>query len=359
MKTPLFAQHVALGARMAPFGAWDMPIQYSGIIEEHLHTRASAGLFDICHMGELMVEGATARAELDRLITCDIAALPPGRCRYGFLLNDNGGVIDDCITYCFADARFMVVVNSATAQADAHWISARLSPATRMTDVSAQTGKLDLQGPLTRAVLQPFVPADFATLKYFHFIETAFNGVPVILSRTGYTGEYGYEIYVAAEQVAAIWECLLADPRVKPVGLGARDTLRLECALPLYGHELNEARTPVSAGLLFALRMSKAFIGKAAVERDLEFGTAEVLVGLRLSGRQTARNGQRLKFQGADAGEVTSGSYAPSLGHAIALAYVPSACKAVGTALRIDTGRKDLEAVVCATPFYTAGTARQ
>ncbi|NLF37866.1 glycine cleavage system aminomethyltransferase GcvT [bacterium] len=368
MRTPLYDRHLALNARIAPFGNWDMPIQYSGIIDEHLHTRQQAGLFDTCHMGEFHIEGPAALGDIERLVTCPLATLPVGRCRYGFLLNETGGVIDDCITYRLGEQEFYIVVNAGTTARDRAWITAHLSPATRFTDESERTGKLDLQGPRSREALQPLCDADLAPLKYFRFVKTRVLGVPALVSRTGYTGEYGFEIFLPVAHTARLWDELLKNPLVKPCGLGARDTLRLECALPLYGHELGEQRTPVASGMTFAINTDNCFIGAAAVWAELQHGPEEQLVGLKLDGRQSARAGQPVRQAvngiSADAprdasGEITSGSFAPSLGYSIALAYVPAAWAAEGTALVVDTGRKALPAVVCPLPFYTQGTARK
>jgi len=344
---------------MAPFGGWSMPIQYAGIIDEHTHTRNAVSIFDTCHMGEFIIKGPDAARDLDRLVTCDIASLPAGRCRYGFLLNEQGCVLDDTITYRIASHEFMMVVNAGTTLRDAAWIAGRCSPGTYFEDISACTGKLDLQGPLAGDVLQPHVAGDLNTLKYFSFFKTTIAGADVLISRTGYTGEYGFELYIAAAQVAWLWELLAKDARVKPAGLGARDTLRLECGLPLYGHELSEERTPARAGLDFAMALGKEFIGKAALIESRDRPATQMLCGLTLAGRQSPRAGQAVTRSGAPAGVITSGSFAPSLGHAVALAYLAPVCAEQGTHVQIETGRAPLDATVCALPFYTKGTARR
>jgi aminomethyltransferase len=354
----LFDEHVRLSARVAPFGGWDMPIQYRGIVEEHLHTRQAASVFDTCHMGEFMVCGADAAQALDRLVTCDVATLSVGRCRYGFLLNDAGGVLDDLIVYRLAQDEFMLVVNAGTTASDREWIKARVPADVTLDDVSEQIGKIDLQGPRSLDALQSHCNIDLRSLKYFGFSRANVLGTPAIISRTGYTGEYGFEVYIASDAVANLWRTLLADANVLPAGLGARDTLRLEMGLPLYGHELSTARTPAGAGLDFALAMHKEFIGAPAVAAELAAGPRERLVGLLLTGRQSARAEQALVYQGAPVGSVTSGSFAPSVGAAVALAYIATAHVAPGTAVHIDTGRKLLDARVVPLPFYTRGTAR-
>ena len=287
--TPLHDQHTALGARMAPFGGWIMPIQYTGIIEEHLHTRHAAGLFDICHMGEFKVKGPRAAEDLDALITARIATLKPGRCRYGFLLNESGCVLDDLITYRLADDEFMLVVNAGTAESDKAWIEARLSAGTYFEDMSAGMAKLDLQGPQAGDVLRQVTDTHLELMKYFSFVKGVVCGCEVLISRTGYTGEFGFELYAASSDAVYLWQKLLTDNRVRPVGLGARDTLRLEAGLPLYGHELGTQRTPAGTPFSFAMDMSKPFTGRDAVAQELERGPAQKLAGIVFPGRQSAR----------------------------------------------------------------------
>ena len=356
--TPLHDQHVALGARMAPFGGWIMPIQYSGIVEEHLHTRQAAGLFDICHMGEFKVKGPRAAKDLDAVITAPVGTLKPGRCRYGFLLDESGGVLDDLITYRLADDEFMLVVNAGTAGNDKAWIEARLSPGTCLEDLSVGTAKLDLQGPRAGDVLRQVTDTPLELMKYFSFVKGVVCGCEVLISRTGYTGEYGFELYAASSSAVYMWQKLLTDNRVRPIGLGARDTLRLEAGLPLYGHELGPRRTPAGTPFSFAMDMGKQFTGRDAVAREIERGPAQTLAGLILPGRQSARHGQRVLADGP-VGEITSGSFAPSLGYAVAFAYLNASAAAPGTRLTVDTGRKTLDATVGTLPFYTAGTARR
>jgi aminomethyltransferase len=358
LKTPLFDEHGARGARMAPFGGWDMPIQYTSIIDEHVHTRTAVAVFDTCHMGEFRVRGAAAAQALDRLITCPIASLAVGRCRYGFLLEESGGVLDDLITYRISDDEFMIVVNAGTMPGDFAWFAEHMPTTVTLDNESFETGKLDLQGPLAADVLQPLTAGDLRTLKYFGFMKTTVCGVPALVSRTGYTGEYGFEIYVPIEQTRMLWRALLDDARVKPAGLGARDTLRLEIGLPLYGHELGLTRTPAGAGMGFAIDLTKDFIGKAAVQADMQAGPREQLVGLQLTGRQSARAEQAVMVNDTRVGVVTSGSFAPSVGTAVALAYVAKEHMQVGTQMQIDTGRARLDGRVVTLPFYAGGTAR-
>lgn len=357
--TPLHAEHLALGARMAPFSGWDMPIQYAGILAEHQHTRTVASLFDICHMGEFEVEGPQAEADLERLLTLRVSTIREGQCRYGYLLNETGGVLDDLTCYRRGPDRFFLVVNAGTRERDAEWIRARCSPDTRFEDVSDRLAKLDVQGPESRAAMEVALGVSVPELKYFGFAEVDWDGMPCLISRTGYTGEWGYELYFPADQAVRIWRKLLAPGVIKPAGLGARDTLRLEVAYTLYGHELTEAHTPVSAAGASFMDLQKEFIGKSAVERDLAAGVPYKLAGLHMGGKRAARAHDVVFFENERVGEVTSGSLAPSLGVAVALAYVRADLTSVGQALEIEVHGKRLPVTVVDRPFYTQGTARK
>ncbi|HMO52478.1 MAG TPA: glycine cleavage system aminomethyltransferase GcvT [Kiritimatiellia bacterium] len=358
MKTPLYENHVALGARMAPFGGWDMPIQYEGILAEHEATRKTCGLFDICHMGEFELRGPTAEADLERLLTQSIASIAVGQCKYGFLLNDEGGVLDDLTCYRLANDHFMLVVNAATCAADASWISARLSRETEFHDISSWTGKLDIQGPTSRTALEDALEMPLPDLKYFHFARIPALGHSCLLSRTGYTGEWGYEIYLPMEATQALWELLLGKGAMKPIGLGARDTLRLEVGYPLYGHELSVERTPVAAFGKNFISLEKDFIGRPAVEHELRKGAAERLVGLNLTTKRAARAGDPIMLDDRQVGVVTSGSLAPSLGHAVAIAYVAREVAESPAPLEIAVKGGRLSATITPLPFYRQGTVR-
>ena len=358
MKTPLFDTHVALGARMAPFGGWDMPIQYEGILAEHAWTRTRAAIFDTCHMGELEVSGPTAEADLDRLVTQNIRGLKDGQCRYGYLLNEQGGVIDDLTVYKWSNDRFWVIVNAGTREGDADWIRARVSPTTRFEDLTLKTAKLDVQGPTCRADLEAALGAKLPDLKYFWFAEADLLGVRCVVSRTGYTGEWGYEIYFPRTETVRFWNAITATGSIKPAGLGARDTLRHEVGYPLYGHELTDTMTPVGAARGAFIQKDKDFIGKGAVVRDLEKGCARYLVGLALASKRAARGHDKVFLGEREVGMVASGAIAPSLGYAVAMAYVDANLTDEGTELEIDVHGKRLPARVVKLPFYTKGTAR-
>ncbi|NJD90201.1 MAG: glycine cleavage system aminomethyltransferase GcvT, partial [Geobacter sp.] len=274
-KTPLNDAHRALGALMAPFGGWDMPIQYEGIIAEHRACREKAALFDICHMGEFIFEGDLIRDGLENVFTFSVTGIPVGRSRYGFLLNEKGGIIDDLIIFRMAENKVMIVVNAATAPNDFSVIQSRLTGG-KLENITATTGKLDLQGPLAREVMLRFFEPAACNLPYFKFTTTAILGVEAIVSRTGYTGELGFEIFLPAAKVAELWELLLSDDRVKPAGLGSRDLLRLEVGYSLYGSDLSETITPLEAGLEVFVNFNKEFIGKEALLKQKAEGLPRI-----------------------------------------------------------------------------------
>ena len=352
LRTPLTAWHEAHGAKMAPFAGWLMPIQYEGILAEHIHTRTHAGLFDICHMGEFRVEGPGEA--LAGAVSHNLATLAVGRCRYGFILNEQGGVLDDCIIYRLEDAVWVIVVNAACAAGDFATLRARLPQSVHMEDISARIAKLDLQGPEAVDVLEAVTGTTFRHLPYFGFTSVTWNNSTLWVSRTGYTGELGFELYIAADMAETLWESLLKDARVKPVGLGARDTLRLEAGLPLYGQDLDTNHTPAEAGMGRMLTSEASYVGKAHAQ-----DVREVLVPLTIAGRRAARHNDVLALpDGTQVGHVTSGSFAPSLGHVVALAWVDKA-HAEATDFVVRAARSELAATRCDLPFYKDGTARK
>lgn len=343
---------------MVPFGGWEMPVQYEGIIAEHEHTRQVASLFDICHMGEFELSGPMAADDLERILTQNIASLNVDQCRYGYMLREDGGVLDDMICYRLEEERYMLVVNAATAERDRDWIIAHISDSTRFEDRSDELGKIDLQGPASRELLGRALGIATPELGYFRTTRVAVDGVDILLSRSGYTGEWGYELYLSADQTERFWDRILELEEVKPAGLGARDTLRLEVGMPLYGSELSEERTPIAASRGMFVGKSKQFIGRAATDRDLEQGCERYLAPLKLDGRRAARPHAKVMHAGKEVGEVTSGSLAPSLGYAIAFAYVDAEFAQAGCGLQIDAGRKLLDAEVVELPFYKQGSVR-
>jgi aminomethyltransferase len=322
-RTPLYHRHLEAGARMVPFAGWLLPVQYTGIIEEHLHVREKAGLFDICHMGEFYIEGPTVSGDINRLVTCRIDNLAVGRCRYGFLTRENGTIVDDLITFRTGDNRFMLVVNAATRSKDVQWIRSRLSSATKFQDASDSIAKLDLQGPASADVLAELVGRDrVAGIKRFHFADVLIQGVKVLLSRTGYTGELGFELFFSADEAEKIWDLLLGFDQVKPIGLGARDTLRLEVGYPLYGHDINDSRTPIEANMARFVYFEKDFIGREALRKQLDAGTDQRLMAFVCEGRRSAREHFEVLVEGRRSGEVTSAAFSPCLKKGIGLCYI-------------------------------------
>lgn len=344
---------------MAPFAGWDMPIQYQGIIAEHKQTREHAALFDICHMGEFLLGGPNALQALDAAVSHNLLTLSPGRCRYGFLLNERGGIIDDMIIYrlepqASAQERFMIVVNGARTEVDFQTIGQRLPQEIPLEDISAKTAKIDLQGPESLDVLQDVLKKDLRGLKYFSFIQADFQGADILVSRTGYTGELGFELYLDADKALSLWETCLADPRVLPAGLGARDTLRLEMGLPLYGQDLDEEHTPAEAGYAAMLTSEAEYVGKGGDQ-----SVREQLVPLALQGRRAARHEDVVCTpDGTEVGRVTSGSFAPSVGQSVALAYIRADAADAATYI-VRTARAELQADRADLPFYKHGTARK
>jgi aminomethyltransferase len=354
--TALFAEHVALGARMAPFGGFRMPIQYRGIMDEHQACRQRVAVFDTCHMGEFRLAGPSALSDLERLVTCPVATLAVGQCRYGLLCNAAGGVLDDLLVYRLAEDAFMLVVNAGTCAQDAAWIRAHLSAGTCFTDESETLAKLDIQGPLAPRLVTAILGCDLKSLRFYRFLTCDWDGAPTLVSRTGYTGEIGFELYVPVERAVRLWRACLAGGAA-PAGLGARDTLRLEMGMPLYGHELDATRNAGTSGFARAIASTKPFIGQESLTPIAD--APERLVGLRLTGRRAARAGAGVRREGRPVGVVTSGSFGPSLGHAVALGYVAREAAAIGTAVTIEGGRDWLPATVAQLPFYDAATARQ
>lgn len=341
---------------MGEFGGWDMPIQYAGILREHEQTRKNASIFDICHMGEFELSGETALSDLEKLLTCRVGSLAVGQVRYGFMLNDDGGTLDDLTCYRMDNDRFMLVVNAGTAENDAEWIKNHISPDTVFTDRSDSTAKLDIQGPKSREVLEDIFGCLLPELGYFRFKEFETPDGSVILSRTGYTGEWGYEIYLPTDKAAGLWDRIVAHKACEPGGLGARDTLRLEMGYSLYGHELSENRTPVVTSRGLFIDQEKAFIGKEKVAADLD-DPEVLLIGLQFTSKRAAREHDKLYYEDIEIGEVTSGSLAPSLGVAVAMAFVDPEFADYGRTLDVEIRGKRFSAEVVDLPFYKEGTA--
>ncbi len=326
-----------------------MPIQYSGIIEEHNATRNSAGLFDICHMGEFAVEANLDKSNLDNLLTVNIRNMPLNSCRYGFILNEEGGIIDDLVVYRISPERFMFVVNAATTESDLNYLQNKLTGEASVKNISGYLGKLDLQGPLSREILQNLIKKE-VNLEYYHFNYFNLMGEDIIISRTGYTGELGFELYMPNGKIPALWDEILKDKRVKPVGLGARDTLRLEMGYSLYGQDIDINTTPLEAGLKSFIDWGKDFIGKQALLKQKDGRLRRELVCFAIASRRSARHNFRIIYKGSDVGLVTSGSFSPTLSYGIGLGYAN--CKiSPGEEISISDGRNNITANITTRPF--------
>ena len=356
--TPLVNQHKKLKAQMAPFGGWLMPIQYSGIIREHNWTRRYASLFDICHMGEFIVQGDARETNLENIITFNLQNMPLGSCHYGFMLNEKGGLIDDLIVYRLGREEWMIVVNAAPTLNDAEHIKKHLSNSASFKNISDFQAKLDLQGPESENVLKALAGDGIARLSYYTFSRFNILGEECIVSRTGYTGELGYEIYISAKNVEQLWNKLLEDERVNPAGLGARDTLRLEMGYVLYGQDLDQNTTPLEAGMDKFLDFNKDFIGRDALLKQREQGISRSLVRLRANSRRSPRHNYKIFKGQTEIGFVTSGSFSPSLSCAIGMGYVDSKYNQLGSEVTIRQDRIEIEASIVEKPFYKNGTAK-
>jgi len=350
--------HKELGAKLAPFGGWLMPIQYSGIIDEHNWTRSAAGLFDICHMGEFLIEADLSKSNLGELVTVNLAAMTNGSCRYGFMLNEEGGIIDDLLVYRVADSQWMIVVNAATTANDEAYLRGHLTGAGRLENVSESLGKLDLQGPQSAEVLRNLKTGGVEALQYYTFGYFTLLGEKIIISRTGYTGELGYELYMPVGKIPELWQVLLADKRVKPVGLGARDTLRLEMGYGLYGQDMDDTISPLEAGCDRFIDWDKEFIGKAALLRQKQNGVHRRRVYFTADSRRSPRHNYRIIYHEADIGVVTSGAFAPSLGAGVGMGLALRDV-AFGEQITLTGTGVFISAKVVRKPFYENGSAQR
>jgi aminomethyltransferase len=352
-RTPLYECHAELGARLVPFAGWEMPVQYAGVIEEHRAVRTTAGLFDVSHMGEVRVKGPGAESFLQRLTPNDVSKLAPGRAHYSGLLTEQGTYVDDLLIYRLAPEDFLVVVNASNAPRDFEWIASRAEGQAEVTNESDRWALIALQGPKAKEILEPLSPGA-SELRYYGFRQGEVDGRPALISRTGYTGEDGFELYVDPEHAPALWRRLL-EAGAAPAGLGARDTLRLEAAMALYGHEIDETTTPWEAGLAWVVKLDKGdFLGRDALVAQKETGLPRKLVGFEVEGRGIARQGHAVLSGegGQPVGTVTSGTWSPTFEKALGLAYVPPDLAAPGTPLTLDVRGRQLAARVVEAPFY-------
>jgi aminomethyltransferase len=357
--TALVEEHLALGARLIDFAGWQMPVQYGGILEEHRAVRERVGLFDLSHMGEIWISGPDAAAGLARALVTDPPRLANGRAHYSMICADDGGIIDDLIVYRLADERFLLVPNAANREAVAAALSERLAgDSAELDDASLRTSLIAVQGPRAAQLLSPLSDVDLAALRYYAIAEGHVAGVPALVARTGYTGEDGFELFVEWDDGLPVWRSLLeagSEAGIMACGLGARDTLRLEAGMPLYGNELDRNTTPYDAGLGRLVKLDKEhdFVGRAALGRVAEQGAARKLIGLVLKGRAVARHGHSvLRAAGESVGAVTSGAPSPTLGVPIAMAYVPPADGEPGNMLEVAIRDARVPAEVVSLPFY-------
>jgi aminomethyltransferase len=361
-RTPFYVYHKEAGARLIDFGGWEMPVQYTGIIDEHAACRARAGLFDVSHMGESRVRGPRAFEVVQKITCTDVAVLVDGRIQYSAFLTERGTFVDDLLTYRLAPDDYLLVVNASNTPKDVAWAKSFAVDGATVEDESPAWSQIAIQGPLAQEILQPFVKADLATVAYYWFTWADVLGARCIVSRTGYTGEDGFEIYGPAGSAPALWNALIEAGTPKgllPAGLGARDTLRLEAKLSLYGNELDDTVTPWEADLGWIVKMKKGdFVGRDALAKQKADGLTKKLAGFFVEGRGIARHGYPLKVEGSgEAGVVTSGTQTPTVGKALGLAYVPLAAATLGTRLLVDVRGKDVPAVVVPTPFYKRASA--
>jgi aminomethyltransferase len=355
-RTALFDVHRRASAKLVEFAGWQMPVQYRGVIEEHLAVRRAAGLFDVSHMGEIEVRGPGALELCQRLTANDVARLQVYQAQYNLLLNEQGGVVDDVIVHRVKPEAYFICVNASNSEKDFSWIRDHARDGVEVENQSAMYAQLALQGPAAAAILQPLTVAELGRMRSFHFAFADVAGVRCLIARTGYTGEDGFELYCHAGEVEKLWTALLragAPAGLVPAGLGARDTLRLEKAYPLYGHELDGTTTPLEAGLQWVVKFSKDdFVGRAALMKQKAEGVGRKLVGLELVQPGIARNGYRLLKSGRGIGRITSGTKSPSLDKAIALGYVDSQEAGIGNVIEVEIRGRSVAAKIVPLPFY-------
>ena len=357
-ETFLIEEHRKLNAKLGAFGGWLMPIQYEGIIAEHNHTRSSVSLFDICHMGEFIIKGDPEKTGLNNIITSNLNKMKTGECHYGFILNDEGKILDDVITYKIREDEWMLVVNAATTDQDAQHIKKNLSSSTSFEDISERTGKLDLQGPDSREALRSLAGDGINNLKYYSFSFFDLLGEKVLISRTGYTGELGYEIYISSKNIKNLWNTLLKNDKIKPAGLGARDTLRLEVCMPLYGQDIDNSITPLEAGFDKFVDFNKNFIGKEKLIEKKEKGVARKLAFFKTESRRAPRHNFKIYDKDNEIGTVTSGSFSPSLLCGIGMGYIDVDTNKIGSKITLKDDNVSIDAIITGRPFYKEGSVK-
>ncbi|KKK38213.1 glycine cleavage system protein T [Mesobacillus campisalis] len=362
-RTPLFETYKKSEAKVIDFGGWELPVQFSGILEEHEAVRKDAGLFDVSHMGEVLVEGKDAESYLNYLLTNDVTKVGINQAQYTAMCYPDGGTIDDLLVYKLAEEKYLLVINAANTEKDFEWMKKQASGDVTLQNISNDMAQLAIQGPKAERVLQRLTKTDLSQIGFFQFAQDVeLDGTSdVLVSRTGYTGEDGFELYLAAEKAVSLWERLLQagkEDGLKPCGLGARDTLRFEARLALYGQELSEEISPLEAGIGFAVKTNKEndFIGKDALSKQKENGLKRKIVGIEVTGRGIPRHGYKVfSADGEEVGFVTSGTHSPSLKKSLGLALVSTEYSKADTLLKVEIRNKPVDAVVVKTPFYKKG----
>ncbi len=360
-RTPLYDAHKRLGAKLVPFAGWEMPVQYpSGILAEHHAVRNAAGLFDVSHMGEFEITGPDRNAFVNRITTNDVAALEPGGVQYSAILTPEGTFVDDCTVYRFDDKLMIVVNASNVARAWEHIVDQKGGINVRLKDISDEVGLLALQGPRAEALLQPLTPTPLSSIGYYRFAVGQVAGAQCFVSRTGYTGEDGFELYCRERDTVALWDAIIG-AGAQPIGLGARDSLRLEMGYALYGNEIDDTITPLEAGLGWIVKLDKGstFTGDRALRSQKQRGVTRRLVGFRLQGRGFPRHGYPVHHEGREVDLVRSGTSSPSLGEGIGTTYLPAAAAKPGTTFEVECRGERLAAEVVKLPFWTKGSAKK
>jgi len=354
-KTPLHDLFLEMGARLVDFSGWELPVQFSSVLEEHRAVREAAGLFDVSHMGEIEVRGPGALVLVQRLTCNDAARLGPGRAQYSVLTTESGAFVDDILVYRRGANDFLLVVNAANTGKDLAWVERHASEEARVTDASARFAQLAIQGPRSEAILQECTRIPLRGMKSYQFAEGEVRGAQAIVSRTGYTGEDGFEIYLPPAAAAGVYRALIEAGRgagLRPCGLGARDTLRLEAAMPLYGNDVDDTTTVIEAGLSRLIHFDKGeFVGREALRRQQAEGPAMILAGFELQDRGIARHGHAVRAEGRQVGRVTSGTHSPTLKKSLGLAYLPPRLAAAGSRITIAIREREVAATVVPTPF--------
>jgi aminomethyltransferase len=362
-RTPLFESYKKLGAKVIDFGGWELPVQFSSILEEHEAVRKDAGLFDVSHMGEVLVEGKDAESYINYLVTNDVTKVTINQAQYSAMCYPDGGTVDDLLVYKLEDEKYLLVINASNIEKDFDWMQQNVKGEVTLQNISNEVAQLAIQGPKAEAILQKLTEIDLSQIGNFHFAQhvTVAGVTDILVSRTGYTGEDGFELYLASDKVVVLWEKLLEagkEDGLKPCGLGARDTLRFEARLNLYGQELSNEIGPLEGGIGFAVKTNKEsdFIGKEVLSKQKEEGLQRKIVGIEVTGRGIPRHGYKvISAEEEEIGYITSGTQSPSLKKSLGLALVSAEHAKVGTALKVEIRNKLIDAVVVKAPFYKKG----